>query len=112
MAGPDAVVVTIGRPVSCDDLPGLCARVRRLVEDSNAELVVCDVGRLVQADLATVGGIARLALTAQRSGASLLLRGVSRELRELLVFSGLGTSSGALAFDPDTGARGSGAETR
>ena len=93
MAGPSTVVVTIGGLVTCADAPRLCDRVRRLLDESDAEVVDCDVGSLVEPDLATVDVLARLALTAQRAGRSLRLRRASAELEDLLAFVGLGTES-------------------
>jgi hypothetical protein len=51
--------------------------------------IICDVQALAQPDLETVDALARLALTLRRGGLELRLRNASRELRELLAFSGL-----------------------
>ena len=53
------------------------------------DLVVCDVGVIVDPDLATVDALARLALGARRVGCGLGLRHASPELRNLLALAGL-----------------------
>jgi anti-anti-sigma regulatory factor len=58
--------------------------------------IVCDL-RGVAADCVTVDALARLHLAARRAGVELNLRDASKELRELLVFTGL---SGVLRVDP------------
>jgi hypothetical protein len=50
--------------------------------------IVCDVAALA-ADLATIGALARLQLGARRCGFEIVLRGSSRELRDLLALAGL-----------------------
>jgi ABC-type transporter Mla MlaB component len=51
--------------------------------------IVCDVGALAGADIATVAALARLALVLRRHGLQICLHGVSDDLRELLVFVGV-----------------------
>jgi anti-anti-sigma regulatory factor len=58
--------------------------------------IVCDL-RGVAADCVTVDALARLHLAARRAGVELNLRDASKELRELLVFTGL---SGVLRVEP------------
>jgi hypothetical protein len=70
-------------------VPGLCERVRALLEDSGSDCVVCELGPLVVDDLATVNALARLQLVAGRLGCRVLLRDASVELRQLLAFLGL-----------------------
>jgi hypothetical protein len=50
--------------------------------------IVCDVAALAP-DLATIGALARLQLGARRCGFEIVLRGSSRELRDLLALAGL-----------------------
>jgi len=50
---------------------------------------VCDVGALVEPDVAAVDGLARLQLAARRSGCRVALRDVPPQLRELLDLMGL-----------------------
>ena len=51
--------------------------------------IACDVGALVGADAGTVDALARLQLTAKRSGYRLRLHNAPPELCELLHFAGL-----------------------
>jgi hypothetical protein len=57
---------------------------------------VCDL-RGVAADCVTVDALARLHLAAKRAGVDLDVRHASRELKELIVFTGL---SGVLGVEP------------
>jgi hypothetical protein len=50
--------------------------------------IICDVAAFAP-DIASVDTLARLRLTARREGLELRLEGVSRELGELLAFTGL-----------------------
>jgi hypothetical protein len=70
------------------DVPGLCDRLRAVLETSDAETVVCDV-RALPADLRWVDALLRLQLTAVRLGARIRLYGASPELEELLAFVGV-----------------------
>ena len=79
-----------------DDLPVLCERVRALLEGSDADAAVCDVGGLA-ADAAAIDALARTHLLARRLGRELRLRRASNELRELLDFAGL---AGVLRLEP------------
>jgi ABC-type transporter Mla MlaB component len=56
----------------------------------DADLIVCDVGALVDPDASTVDALARLALLARRLGCQVRLRNASNELQELLTLVGLG----------------------
>ena len=71
------------------DVPELCARVRELLDRSDAALVICDVAGLSDPDCATVDALARIQLTARRLGSGLRLRGASDELHEVLALAGL-----------------------
>ncbi len=51
--------------------------------------IICDVANLREPDAATVDGLARMQLLAQRIGASLELRNARRELVDLLRLVGL-----------------------
>jgi ABC-type transporter Mla MlaB component len=90
MTGHDRSVVTfaVGGPIAPSDLPGLCDRVRALLERSRAAVALCDVGS-VGADAVTVDALARLQLVAHRHGCQVRLRRASDELRTLLGFMGL-----------------------
>ncbi|MER5358638.1 STAS domain-containing protein [Streptomyces sp. NPDC002785] len=91
---PTVLLVT-GR-VTRAAVPGLCAELESLLYDPEGALrdpdagVDCDVGGVVQADLALVEAVARLGLVARRAGGRRLrLRNVPRELQSLLDLVGL-----------------------
>ena len=86
---PRAVVLTLRGAIARDEVPGLCARVIALIEESGAELVLCDVVEVSDPDCATVDALARIQLTARRLGSGLRLRGASAELHEVLAMAGL-----------------------
>jgi ABC-type transporter Mla MlaB component len=83
-------VLVVSGSVTSADAPALCDRVRAFVAETHADVIVCDVGALVDPDLATVDALARLQLTARRLGTGFSLLHASRELQELLAFAGLG----------------------
>jgi ABC-type transporter Mla MlaB component len=85
---PTTFSFEIHGPITRPDLPGLCGRVCRLLEQNRATIAFCDV-RDVDPDAGTVDALARLQLAARRHGCQVRLRGVSAELRELLAFMGL-----------------------
>lgn len=87
--GQNAIVVALRPPLARDDVPSLCEHVRTLLEGSDADLVVYDVGELTCPDAVTIDALARLALTARRLGRDIGLRRASSELHELLAFAGL-----------------------
>jgi ABC-type transporter Mla MlaB component len=76
-------------PIALRDIPDLCRRARALLERSDAELVVCDVGGLGEPDAVTVEALARVWLTVRRLGCRVRIRHSCRELRELVAFMGL-----------------------
>jgi hypothetical protein len=84
-----------------DDVPPLCARVRRLLEETGSRLLVCDVGE-APPDCVTVDALARLQLVACRAGCRLRLRHASRELLALLDLTGL---RGVVPAPPGSGLR-------
>jgi ABC-type transporter Mla MlaB component len=86
---PSTIILVIGGLIARADVPGLCDCVRVLLEGSDADLVVCDVGALFHPDLVTVDALARLQLTAQRLGRRVRLHHASCELEELLALVGL-----------------------
>jgi ABC-type transporter Mla MlaB component len=67
----------------------LCERTRRLLAETDCEVLVCDVGVLVEPDAATVDALAQLQLAALRLGCRIELRHASPELQELLALMGL-----------------------
>ncbi len=86
---PTTLALAIRGPVTADGVEPLCELVTMLLADAGVDVLVCDVGRLVDPDAAVVGALARLQLTARRMGSRICLRGASPELRELLGVSGL-----------------------
>jgi ABC-type transporter Mla MlaB component len=92
--GPRTIVLSLGGPLARSDLPALCARVRDLLAASDAELVLCDVSGLLEADAVALDALARLQLTARRLGRRMRLRHASDELGDLLVFTGLAEACG------------------
>jgi anti-anti-sigma regulatory factor len=83
------LILAIGAPIDPAGVPALCARFRILLEDSNAELVICDIGGLIEPDAAAIDALARLALTARRLGRRLRLVFPSPALKELFGYVGL-----------------------
>jgi ABC-type transporter Mla MlaB component len=78
-----------GGPIARDEIHAVCERARALLELREADTVVCRVGAL-DPDAVTIDVLARVQLTARRRGGRIELEGVSAELRELLLFAGLG----------------------
>jgi len=85
---PRTIAFAIRGPIARADLPGLCARVCELLEDSGAQVAFCEVDG-VEPDAVTVDALARLQLAARRRGCRVRLRGASDDLRALLAFMGL-----------------------
>ncbi|MBD0839334.1 STAS domain-containing protein [Streptomyces sp. TRM68416] len=83
-----AVLVLTG-PVTRGEVTGWCDDLRELLESSGAGVVVCDVGGLGPPGLGTVDLLARLQLTARRSGARIRLREPDPALPGLLDLIGL-----------------------
>ncbi|MEU1050943.1 STAS domain-containing protein [Streptomyces sp. NPDC005876] len=85
-----AVLVLPGS-VSRGETPRLCDEVRALLERTGAGVVICDVGGLGPGPpgLETVELLARLQLTARRSGGLIRLRAPAPALRALLDLAGL-----------------------
>lgn len=87
---PSAVVVELRGSISRLAIPSLCERAHALISGCDREAVICDVGGLVQPDVATLDALARLHLTAKRLGHAFHLRHASAELRDLIELAGLG----------------------
>jgi ABC-type transporter Mla MlaB component len=84
-----AIVLEISGPIARADIPGLCRRVRRQLEGRGADVLICDVATLVDPDAVTVDALARLQLTARRSGCRVRLYRAGVYLEELLSLMGL-----------------------
>jgi ABC-type transporter Mla MlaB component len=76
----------ISGPITRDDLPGLCARVRALLPENG--VARCDVTG-VAPDAVGVDALARLQLAARRRGCCVCLENASDELRDLVELMGL-----------------------
>ncbi len=63
-SAPRSISFAIAGPIAQSDLPGLCARVCRLL-DNGVEVVLCDVAG-VAADAVSVDALARLRLAARQ----------------------------------------------
>ena len=85
---PQTVAFAIGGPIGRADLPGLGKRVCALLEESGANVILCDVAK-ADPDAVTLDALARVHLAARRHGCDTRLRGASRELLALLDFAGL-----------------------
>ena len=70
-------------------MPVLCERVRDVLAGSETDLLVCDVGAIVNVDAVVIEALARLQLTALRLGGQIRIRHASPALQELLDFVGL-----------------------
>jgi ABC-type transporter Mla MlaB component len=68
---------------------GLCESVRSMLGDGRVELVLCDVSAVRSPDAVTLDALARLQLTARRSGGRVRLLNTRVELRELVALTGL-----------------------
>jgi ABC-type transporter Mla MlaB component len=86
---PSTIVLVIDGPIARADIPGLCERARVLLEGCDTEVVVCDVGTLVEPDAVVVDALARLQLTARRLGRRVRLVHACEPLQELLELTGL-----------------------
>jgi anti-anti-sigma regulatory factor len=60
-----------------------------LLGATGVTLVICDVGRVIQPNAATVDGVCRVRVAARRLGCPLRLRNASPELLDLLDLMGL-----------------------
>jgi len=86
--GPSTGLFVIAGPIGDGDAPRLCERLRNIINSSDGEVVVCDVGAL-PANARTIEALARLQLTARRHGRRIRLQRVSPELQQLIEFVGL-----------------------
>lgn len=88
MPAPRTITFAVYGPIYRDDLPGLCARVCRLLERERPEVAFCNVVG-VDSDAVAVDALARLQHAAQRHGCSVRLRDASGDLLDLVAFMGL-----------------------
>jgi len=87
---PSSIVLVFGGPVTREDVPGLCDNVCALLQASDAELILCDVGAVVDPDVAAVEALARLRVATRRLGRRMHVRNASPDFEALLAFMGLG----------------------
>jgi ABC-type transporter Mla MlaB component len=97
------VVFVVDGPLAPADVPGLCRRVRVLLDRPGVARVVCDVGALVVPDGVAVDALARLQLAARRRGCRVALRHAPTELLDLLELAGLTEIVPLESWDDDTG---------
>jgi ABC-type transporter Mla MlaB component len=82
-------VVAISGPITRSDIPRLCERFRSVLEDGDGELILCDMAAVRSPDAVTLDALARLQLTARRSGRRVQVRHACTELRDLMALAGL-----------------------
>jgi ABC-type transporter Mla MlaB component len=102
-SGTSPIRLVVDGPIARDDIPGLCARVGGLLEESDAVLVICDVGALRRPDAVTVDALAQLQLKVRRHGRSIEMHNAVTELRALFALMGL---DGVVRFVPELQGRG------
>ena len=90
MSPQPKTIVLVVDSLEPDDVPGLIDRVGPGIVRGDATIILCDLARLADADMATVDALARLALRARRMGCAVSLRDPSTELLELVGLAGLG----------------------
>jgi ABC-type transporter Mla MlaB component len=83
------VVFVVDGPIVRADIPGLCDRVRALLDCDRVELVICDVATVTTPDGVTLDALARLQLAARRRGGRVALRHACVDLLGLLTVAGL-----------------------
>jgi ABC-type transporter Mla MlaB component len=88
-AGAPPIRLSVDGPIAREDIPGLCARVSGLLEESDAGLVICDVGALERPDAVTVDALAQLQLKVRRHGRAIEMHHAVDELRVLFALMGL-----------------------
>jgi anti-anti-sigma regulatory factor len=83
------LVLVVTAPITRADIPGLCARLRGLLDASDAERVLCDMTEFATPDAVAIDALGRLQLAVRRRGKSIELTNASPELRALLALVGL-----------------------
>jgi hypothetical protein len=82
-------MLVVGAPVDRADVIARCERLVELMRRSDADVVVCDVAALDAPDAATIDALCLLLLSVRRVGARSWVRGIGRELGDLLCLFGL-----------------------
>jgi ABC-type transporter Mla MlaB component len=84
------MVVAMGSAFGPEDIPAMCEQLTLLVRSHGGPvLLIIDASDIRRPDAVTVDALAHLRLTAQREGATLLLRRAGSRLLELLDLMGL-----------------------
>jgi len=84
-----ALVLVVTAPIARTDIPGLCARLRGLLDASDAPRVVCDMAEFSRPDAVAIDALGRLQLAVRRRDKTIELQNASTELRDLLAMVGL-----------------------
>ena len=90
MSPQPKTIVLVVDSLEPDDVPALLEPVGPGMVRGDPTIILCDLARLADADVATVDALARLALRARRMGCAVSLRDPSTELLELVGLAGLG----------------------
>lgn len=85
--GRQTVSFAITGPIAREDLPGICKRVRSVLDESGS-VVRCDVAG-IEPDAVTIDALARLQLAARRRGSAVRLCNACDELIALVELMGL-----------------------
>ena len=88
-AQPNTIILAVDS-IDHDEVPELIERLGSGIVRGDSTIILCDLARLADADMATVDALARLALRARRMGCAVTLRDPSTELLELVGLAGLG----------------------
>ena len=86
---PNRIILAVDS-LDPDEVPDLIERLGPGIVRGDSTIILCDLARLADADMATVDALARLALRARRMGCAVTLRDPSTELLELVGLAGLG----------------------
>jgi ABC-type transporter Mla MlaB component len=101
---PPPPVWVIGPTIDRAEIRAWCQRIEAMLLAGEAGTVICDVGTIDQPDIVTIELLARLQLTAQRSGGGIQITGAHPRLRELITLVGLAAALPlALAGPPADG---------
>lgn len=91
------VVIPLGGDVDDEMTAWLCTLVRALLEHEAIDVVICDATG-ADVDVALIGALARMHLTACQLGGTIRIRGGGTDLRRLVDLVGL---TGVLRVVPD-----------
>ena len=90
MSPQPKTIVLVVDSLEPDDVPALLEPMGSGIVRGDQTIILYDLARLADADIATVDALARLALRARRMGCAVSLRDPSTELLELVGLAGLG----------------------